>query len=331
VRYSLIVAVVLAGACTLDWDKLDPANVTDGTTTTSTSMGGGGSGGEPKGGDGGTAGGGGNTAGGAGGQGGVGGMPPLGPWGTPALVASLVHVEDDDDPTATADGLQLFFNSGRDGEDKVWRATRSSMADDWGSPSAVDVLGINITNPTVSPDGLTIWFETNRDALGYFEIWVATRLSTMVEFDAPARADDLNVGGEGSGEVSGAKDDGLLLLTSRSNTFNERSRSSTLDMWGPEMATMGLNAPAEEEQEPFLSADGLVVYFSSDRLDVGANHDLFRAERTSVSTSWSIPEKVEGLPDGPHYTDPWVSPNERYMMFSRHTTAGPREIWETRR
>lgn len=330
-RYSWIVVIALFGACTLDWDKLDPADLPTDPSTTTTSTGGGGMGGMAEGGEGGTTGGGGNPAGGAGGDGGAGGMPPLGPWGTVVAVPSLEHVEDDDDPTATADGLELFFNSGRDGEDKVWRATRGSMADDWGAPSPVDVLGIQITNPTVSPDGLTIWFETDRDGLGYHELWAATRLTRTVEFDAPARVDDLNPGGSGSGEVSGAKDDGLLLLTAHGGNFYERSRGSVADMWGSEVSTMGLNASGEEEQEPFLSADGLVVYFSSDRLDVGANHDLFRAERTSVTAPWSVPELVDSLPGGPHYTDPWVSPDERYMMFTHSKTGEGREIFEVRR
>lgn len=314
-----------------DWNKLDPASAPDPSATSTVGPGGGGIGGEGVSAAGGSAGGGdaGGT-GGAGGAGGQGGMP-LGPWGTAVAVPSLAHVEDDDDPTATADGLELFFNSNRDGPDKIWRATRSAPSEDWGAPSPVDVLGTQITNPTVSPDGLTIWFQTYRDGLGYAETWVASRGSRGVEFDAPARADDLNVSGEASGEISGATDDGLLLLTSRSRTFYYRTRSATSELWSDEMATVGLNDPLAEEQEPHLSPDGLVVYFSSDRLDIGEDHLLFRTERTTLNTPWAVPELVQGLPAGLHYTDPWVSPDERYIMFTLEILGEGREIFEARR
>jgi hypothetical protein len=80
-------------------------------------------------------------AGGSGGTGGAGagagGRPA---WSTPQIVASISSAYDDDDPSFTADRLQLYFNSDRDGDFDIFRSIRASPYDSWSQPEAVSAL-----------------------------------------------------------------------------------------------------------------------------------------------------------------------------------------------
>src|SRR5262245_28394490 len=66
-----------------------------------------------------------------------------GPFGTPTLVSNLSDPSYDDDPTLTADLLEIYFNSlraGGPGLGDVWKATRASPTFPFGTPVPVTQL-----------------------------------------------------------------------------------------------------------------------------------------------------------------------------------------------
>src|SRR5687767_2081353 len=92
----------------------------------------------------------------------------LGAWSTPVLVPELNSTDSDDDPSLTADMLEVYFDSGRfvtgGAAGDVWVATRTSTSEPFGVPIAVNefVSGFDDTGCDLSPDGLRLYLGSNR-------------------------------------------------------------------------------------------------------------------------------------------------------------------------
>lgn len=89
----------------------------------------------------------------------------------PRMLSELAAPSKTDNPTLTADSLQLFFTSERGASADVYVSERRSTGDAFGAPKRVDAVsseGIE-TSPAVSSDGLTLyWLRIARGAWG---IW----------------------------------------------------------------------------------------------------------------------------------------------------------------
>lgn len=102
-------------------------------------------------------------------------MPPSGPFGTPTMITGLGAVGSNDDPSMTADLLELFLESDRSGgvgAGDLYVATRLVITDPFSPPVNLAVLntaGDDVT-PSISGDGLTLLFSSRRTgALGAAE------------------------------------------------------------------------------------------------------------------------------------------------------------------
>src|SRR5215468_8003441 len=100
-------------------------------------------------------------------DGGGGDATPIAPprFSPPMLVAALSDTASiDEDPTFTADLLELYFMSTRAGDRDVWTSRRATAADPWGPPTRVSELDSSQSDwsPAVSLDGLRIWFASDR-------------------------------------------------------------------------------------------------------------------------------------------------------------------------
>lgn len=324
---NLLLAVSLTGlaSCTYDWERLDPRLGPSG------GGGSGGSGGHA--GSGASAGGGGTSGGGGtGGSGGATGGGSLGPFGPPQLVASLSHLEDDDDPTFTADLLELYYNSHRGGAGgDIWKSARDSPNDPWGAPVEVTELNTPVTdtNPTITADGLTIWLSSNRDVEANPDVFVSSRPDRQSPWSTPTAVAWINTPDWET--VDAVRPDGLMAIITSDRTGGEglddlyvSTRSSTAAAWEPLTAIAELNTSFGDEQA-WLDPQGSTLYFDSNRgLD---DYDIYVATRPTTSSVWGVAVPVAELNTAEADTDPCLSPDMRYIMFVR----GPsdeREIYE---
>lgn len=81
----------------------------------------------------------------------------------PAQFLSLYDRNVEDKwPTATRDGLRLYFSSARNGSPRVWTSVRATTADNFGPPSQVSALSA-ITDPIpfLAPDGTALYVSGN--------------------------------------------------------------------------------------------------------------------------------------------------------------------------
>src|SRR5262245_47847372 len=305
--------------CSFDWDTFDPrlvdASATSAQSTTSatgstSSAGGSGAGG------------------GAAGSGGSGGVP-LGPWGPPQLVTALAHAADDDDPTFTADLLELYFNTERtDADPDIWKSTRASSSDPWGPPveeAALNSLLIE-TQPMIAPDGLTIWLSSDRAGQGLTDIFISTRATRTSPWSTPTLVVELNSPSyeNASNVINGA----LFLLMDRNDQIHTTSRNTPSDPWGPITPIAELNV-SPINADGWLAPDSLTLFFTSDR--AGDPH-LYEAVRTTPTGVFAEPVAIAELNSTGSDSDPFLSPDAHYIMFARGLSLnGPREIYEASR
>src|SRR5262249_45711483 len=95
-------------------------------------------------------------------------------------------------PSLSADGLTLFFTAYDTGnvQNDIYQATRPTVNDPWGNVimlgSDINVPGYYDAQPSISSDGLKLFFNSNRPGgFGYFDLYVATR-PTLVAPWGPA-------------------------------------------------------------------------------------------------------------------------------------------------
>ncbi|MBW2522582.1 MAG: PD40 domain-containing protein [Deltaproteobacteria bacterium] len=329
----LVAGGALAVSChaLLDIDDVEFGSTTAGGAQgggTSSGGGTGGTGGQPVGGSGGTTA---TGVGGAAGSGGAGvggqGGAVLGPWSTPVVVTEIDQaLADDDDPVFTADLLELYFNSDRSGNDDIFVSTRADPSNPWGAPSAATALNTTSgeTNPVISQDGLTIWFGSRR--ITPRGIFVSTRSSRAQPWATPTEVAELNSSADDI--PCAATADGLTIVieSQRDGGWNlyQSTRSSTTEAWSTPSPLTELNTP-QSDLEMWLSPDGLTAYYDTDSPG-GTQADIFRTTRSSVASPFETPVAVDDLNSAVSESDPWLSPDERYIMFTRGPS--PRTIYE---
>ena len=117
-----------------------------------------------------------------------------GPFGRPVNLGATVNSSFRDiHPTLSADGLTLYFSSGRRGglgQRDLWMCQRASSGEPFGMPvnlgPAVNWGGTN-SGPAVSADGLTLLFSSNGrpGGQGGWDLWMCTRASLTEPFGKP--------------------------------------------------------------------------------------------------------------------------------------------------
>jgi hypothetical protein len=108
-----------------------------------------------------------------------GNITPLTSLNTPGL---------DYQPWLSPDQLTIYYASGPSGSNDIFRATRSSTADEFGPPQLVSELSSSSDEGglTVSSDGLEVILASNRPGgPGGRDLYIATRASTSDTFSTP--------------------------------------------------------------------------------------------------------------------------------------------------
>jgi ketosteroid isomerase-like protein len=154
-------------------------------------------------------------------------------------------------------------------------------------------------SPRVSADGLELYFNSNRPGgIGGADIWVSTRLTPDAEWGEAVNLGPI-VNSPANEIAPTISADGLELYFSdywanrpggigKSDIWVTKRRTKTSE-WG-EPVNLGplVNTPAEEIT-PEISADGLELYFETDRPGGLGSDDLWVAKRATRSDDWGAP------------------------------------------
>lgn len=218
--------------------------------------------------------------------------PSLGAaFGPPAKIPGTVNTADYEHfGNVTDDGLSLFFERQVAGISKVYRATRATTADPWGSVGTVDINTNNYTaQPFVRGDGSEIWHVSVNGA-SPTKIYVAKLVpgSGYVQTEVT----EVNLVAEGGGAppkqfAPVVSHNGLtiyfattkhLLVPSRTDTdIWIATRASTADKFSLPREVPNVNG-SQDEEPTWISKDGCRLYLHSNRPGVG-QQDLYMATR----------------------------------------------------
>ena len=225
-------------------------------------------------------------------------------FGTPTNLGPTVNTGSEEiNPEVSADGLELLFGAfrfGGYGQSDIWVSTRATTDDEWGAPvnvgSPVNSL-YDEDGPSISADGLWLYFESDRPG-GHGEpddLWVSTRSTLSSPWGTPVNfGSTVNTSWrEGDPAVSS---NGLSLYfeSDRPGGHGDRdlwvsTRSTLSDSWGTPV-NLGSNVNTlYYDGDPEVSADGLMLFFNSNRPGGSGGFDIWVTRRATVDDDWRAP------------------------------------------
>jgi WD40-like Beta Propeller Repeat len=245
----------------------------------------------------------------------------LGAWSAPVLVAELSSGSYDDDPTLTADQLEVYFATTRAGDEDIWRATRASAAVTFGQPAPVTELNsFSIdSNVEVSGDGLVITFTSSRG--GGYDLWYSTRAARGTPWATPRLAAGLNSTG---GEWGVVLSPDLLTAVLCSDRGGDEalflaSRGTASEVFTTLTEITGIETVGDECDGAL--PDAQTLYFTRNAAHTNPDLDLYVAHWNG--TTYGDAEPLAPLNTGTtRDSDPWVSPDQRTIYFSSNRLGG---------
>jgi hypothetical protein len=260
---------------------------------------------------------------------------------TPRIVAELASNTRTDNPTLTADLLEIYFTSDRvSGNGDVWVARRGDPALPFDPPSPVAEVNSNSfeTSAAISGDGLTLWFGSDRGGgVGTTDIWMSSRSNRSASWSTPVNVVALNTAAEDIPRPPGQH--GLVMPLSSKNgtTTDYRTFLATRPSTGTpfRMPVLVSELAGRSTVDGFLSDDGLTMFFSSTPvpfpLDAaplpgdggptidggpGPSADLYVTWRQSVDGSFSETQPLDDLNTAGDERDPWLTPDGKTLYFT---------------
>ena len=279
-------------------------------------------------------------------------------FGEPTNLGPTVNSSANEfDPCISSDGLELYFHSARPGGYSsldIWVTRRSTTNDEWGesvnlgptvNSSAWDIC------PSISPDGLALYFSSYRSGgSGNYDLWVTKRSTKEDPWGPPENLESsINTsGGEAHPYISA---DGLSLYFAGAAGPDDTPRNGGYgggDIWLTELipvsgrqgtnlvwsTPINLGATINSsvyDAAPCLSADGLMLFFHSDRTGGYGNHDIWVARRKTHDDPWEEPLNL-GSPVNTSEADagPALSGDGKTLYFfsGRNGGTGVWDLWQ---
>ena len=202
-------------------------------------------------------------------------------------------------PCISADGLEFYFHRGADAVADIWVARRATPDSEWEPPlnlgPTVNTPGSDAT-PSISTDGLSLYFLSNRpEGFGYEDLWVTTRATLDDDWGAPINL-GVTVNSASSDGVPIISADGLELYFTSNRPGGHgnfetwiSTRATTSDPWPPPVNLGPTLNTSANEMFPSISADGLLLFFSSNRSGGLGSWDLYMARRATTKDTWGPP------------------------------------------
>jgi hypothetical protein len=257
---------------------------------------------------------------------------------------------DDYAPVITADETQMYFTSKRPmvedtAHDKegIWMTTSAGPGKAWGMPmdpgAPLNALGGNSATVSITPDGQMMMIYGSQ-SVDNGEVYISKLLGTM--WDKPGKIDSSN---SGVIDAKGSKyftpsaclsPDGKTLYFSS----NRQGGTGGLDLyrsdkgadgnWGsPQSLGSNINTKYDEDC-PFVSFDGSLLFFSSKGHNTMGGYDVFMC-KSDGQGGWGDPQNL-GYPVNTPDDDKFfvLSPDGKrgYYNTVRLGTMGERDIYQ---
>jgi hypothetical protein len=197
------------------------------------------------------------------------------PFGPPTPLSAVNDTSVTDSPSATANGLALFFESNRSGGYRVYKAERSFLGAEFSKPILLTDLGdVPSGGPFVTPDGRALYFHSLRESS--MDLYRAADNGTG--FDPPVRLEGVSTDGADEYHPVVTPDE-LTIFYQSSAGMLSASRESLDLPFGPPVTLTDLDTlKAGKALAPnWVSPDGCRLYYVQQD-DAGTGR-LYVAER----------------------------------------------------
>lgn len=231
-------------------------------------------------------------------------------WQEPRNLGQLINTSKNEfSVSESEDGLNLYFSSDRlggYGGYDLWVASRNSKNEDWNEPKNLGAsinTEVNETNPSVSIDGLELYFsdyisgKMRAGGKGKADIWVAKRKSLYDDWESPINSEYLNSQfGDVYPELA-FKDKVLIFGSDRPNGQGQRDlwisiRLNNNDRWSePRNISLNINTSGNEPKATICEKT-FWLYFSSDRLTGKGSMDIYGTDCSRLTIFQDLLNKL---------------------------------------
>jgi WD40-like Beta Propeller Repeat len=219
---------------------------------------------------------------------------PAKPFGAAVLIEGLASTTEDASLRLSPDEKTAYFFSARSGSKLLYAASRARVTAPFSGVSVLaNVNSGDQYNPAISADGLTLFFASFRaGGAGDNDIYQATRARPTDDFTDIRLAPNVNTG---ASEVQPylTRDSTTLYFVrtvSAAQVVFRAMGSITAGFANPSMVAE-LHGPTNDT-DPVVSADGLTVFWGSDRPGGMGDVDVWQAQRTTLSGVFGQPAPV---------------------------------------
>src|SRR5450631_1116633 len=259
------------------------------------------------------------------------------PFGTAVLAPGINSSFNEYAIWINRDGLSAIVASDRTdlggpGKFDLYGTTRASTSAAFGLPTLLPNVNTadTETKPVVSPDGLQLYFSSDRPGAGTgYDIYVATRLSLVASFGVPSLVTSVS---STAGDLLGSLTaDGQYLYFDRPASGTGRDiYVKNLRTADPPVSVDALNSKYDEGHA-VLSDDQLTVYFASTRVGLStsggsADANILVAHRSTVTDMFGDPALVSELNTSNADIPSYLSPDGCTLYFDSDRS-GSQDLW----
>ena len=262
----------------------------------------------------------------------------------PNINSSSVEI----DPSISADGLELFFESRRSGGHglaDIYVSRRASKDDPWG-PCMNIGAPVNTANweqsPSISADGLSLYFSPWTGVYGSDYLAVTTRASVSDPWGPPVNL-GATVDSSADTWAPSISADGLVVffVSGRAGGLGGddlwfTSRATKNDPWGSPVNLGATVNSSLEECFPDISADSRMLFFSDHmggpwRPGGYGGQDIWMATRATTAQPWKEPMNLGPVINSSYWDfSPNISGDGSTLYFGsdRPSGIGSADLWQ---
>jgi hypothetical protein len=250
-------------------------------------------------------------------------------------LANLATTHTERDPSLSHNELQIWFQSDRGGTGSlggtdVWTATRTTIADDFGTP----VVATDASSPqddgkyAISEDELSYAVSSNRTGTkGGFDVWVSHRDSGGQNFPA-ADNSKLSPSVDDGGDqfdpwINDDATDLYYAPTAGGQKIMRATRPNATSQFGTPTPVTELNIGSPTADPTLFDGERVVVFSTITAANTGGgdNTDIWYATRSDPSQPFSTPHDIADLATPNFEGDPWVSADGCDIYFAGSTNS----------
>jgi Tol biopolymer transport system component len=258
---------------------------------------------------------------------------PTSPFSIIEPVGELNGAGDDEGSRLTPDELVIYYTSrpALGQPFQIFSATRASRNDTFGRSSWIPLLG-NSSGAMIAPDRMLLYYSSDRGGLDEnAHLYVARSPFSASTSVALGKVNSTSLDYAPYVSADGAE---LYFVSTRPANLDDNLYVATRSSDGfAHAAAVPIVNSAFSDRSPVVSADGLRLYFGSNRGSRGDDFDIYLAHRADRTQAFEDPQPMTQLNTPGVEMPDWVAPDECAMYFrsDRPGGAGGRDVWRARR